>query len=339
MLLNYYLLSFSQMYRLTFLAFRLNDYGDSSHNSRTGYATSNGTARGRQSNGRLLSDTDSQDKRPRISYSRPSMQVTSSQLTKGSTNSGQDVPSACQLTHRKARNTKQLDVQSQSLAGSSLPSSGIGAEDADYASLIGAMDNDLDRPDPPLIESLQELSSPTVQTKGNDVCQIKREGLEAAKRCLRCLLGTSAGLESKGKLRGKAKAQKKKEEREKKSSVKAPGDDVKDNLADNDDSSSTTTETSNPDVETSIKEVPRHNSSSLPHNIKVVVQPEHVWRCTWGPLNQPLVTEGRGGFFIQSDEHKQCGSCDCFCPKKSHYAFLSLLVVTRVALALSAMKM
>lgn len=66
-----------------------------------------------------------------------------------------------------------------------------------------------------------------------------------------------AGLESKGKLRGKAKAQKKKEERERKFSVKAPGDDLKDNLADNDDSSSTTTETSNPDVEAlNIKEVP-----------------------------------------------------------------------------------
>lgn len=187
------------------------------------------------------------------------MQVTSPQLTKGSTNSGQDGPPACQLTHRKARNTKQLDVQSQSLAGSSLPSSGIGAEDADYASLIGAMDNDLDRPDPPTSENLQERSSPTAQTKGSNVCHSRWEGSSVgSKRRLRCLFATSAGLESKGKLRGKAKAQKKKEEREKKSSVKTPGDDLKDNLADNDDSSSTTTETSNPDVETNIKEVPRH---------------------------------------------------------------------------------
>lgn len=165
---------------LTFLPFRLNDYSDSPHNSKAGYATSNGTARVRQSNGRLLSDTDSQDKRSRISYSRPSMQVTSSQLTKGSTNSGQDGPPACQLTNRKARNTKQLEVQGQSLASSSLPNSGIGAEDAEYANLIGAMDNDLDRPDPPTSENLQELSSQIVQTKGN-VCQIKREGLLAAK--------------------------------------------------------------------------------------------------------------------------------------------------------------
>lgn len=64
-----------------------------------------------------------------------------------------------------------------------------------------------------------------------------------------------AVLESKGKLRGKTKAQRKKEEREKKSTVKTQGDELKDNLADNDDSSSTTTETSNPDVETNIKEV------------------------------------------------------------------------------------
>uniref|UniRef100_A0A671V8Y0 Transmembrane protein 131 n=1 Tax=Sparus aurata TaxID=8175 RepID=A0A671V8Y0_SPAAU len=52
-----------------------------------------------------------------------------------------------------------------------------------------------------------------------------------------------AVLESKGKLRGKAKAQRKKEEKEKKSTVKIQGDELKDNLADNDDSSSTTTET------------------------------------------------------------------------------------------------
>lgn len=78
-----------------------------------------------------------------------------------------------------------------------------------------------------------------------------------------------SGLESKGKLRGKAKAQKKKEEREKKSSIKTPGDDLKDNLADNDDSSSTTTETSNPDVEAIIKEV--CSSSSVPHKKEVLV--------------------------------------------------------------------
>lgn len=75
-----------------------------------------------------------------------------------------------------------------------------------------------------------------------------------------------AVLESKGKLRGKAKAQRKKEEKEKKSTVKIQGDELKDNLADNDDSSSTTTETSNPDVETNIKEVRwSHITCSLCH--------------------------------------------------------------------------
>lgn len=69
------------------------------------------------------------------------------------------------------------------------------------------------------------------------------------------MLVSLAALEPKGKLRGKAKAQRKREEKEKKSAAKTQGDELKESLADNDDSSSTTTETSNPDVETSIKEV------------------------------------------------------------------------------------
>ncbi|XP_076582704.1 transmembrane protein 131 isoform X2 [Chaetodon auriga] len=211
---------------------KLNDYSDSPQNSRGVYASSNGAARvgGRQGNSRTLSDSDSQEKRSRIGFSRTSMQAASSQLTKGSTSSGQDgPPAACQLTNRKARSAKQLDLQSQSLAGSSLPHRGLGPEDAEYANLIGAMDNDLDRPESLSGETLQEQSSQSIQNKV---------------------------LESKGKLRGKAKAQRKKEEKEKKSSVKTQGDELKDNLADNDDSSSTTTETSNPDVEANIKEEP-----------------------------------------------------------------------------------
>uniref|UniRef100_A0A4W6DSD3 Transmembrane protein 131 n=1 Tax=Lates calcarifer TaxID=8187 RepID=A0A4W6DSD3_LATCA len=127
---------------------KLNDYSDSPQNSRGLYASSNGAARigGRQGNSRTLSDSDSQDKRSRIGFSRPPMQATSSQLTKGSTTSGQEgPPAACQLTNRKARSTKQLDLQSQNLAGPSLPHRGLCPEDAEYASLIGAMDNDLDR--------------------------------------------------------------------------------------------------------------------------------------------------------------------------------------------------
>ncbi|XP_041791179.1 transmembrane protein 131 isoform X2 [Chelmon rostratus] len=211
---------------------KLNDYSDSPQNSRGVYASSNGAARvgGRQGNSRTLSDSDSQDKRSRIGFSRPSMQAASSQPTKGSTTSGQEGPAAaCQLTNRKARSAKQLDLQSQSLAGSSMPHRGFGPEDAEYANLIGAMDNDLDRPESLSGETVPEQSSQSIQNKV---------------------------LESKGKLRGKAKAQRKKEEKEKKSTVKTQGDELKDNLADNDDSSSTTTETSNPDVETNIKEEP-----------------------------------------------------------------------------------
>uniref|UniRef100_A0A8C9YB76 Transmembrane protein 131 n=1 Tax=Sander lucioperca TaxID=283035 RepID=A0A8C9YB76_SANLU len=206
---------------------KLNDYGDSPQNFRGGYASSNGAARvgGRQGNSRSLSDSDSQEKRPRIGFSRPSMQATSSQLTKGSTTSGQEgPPAACQLVNRKARSTKQLDLQGQSLAGPSLPHRGLCPDDAEYANLIGAMDNDLDRPDSLSGETLQEQSAQSIQNKG--------------------------------KLRGKTKAQRKKEEKEKKSTVKTQGDELKDNLADNDDSSSTTTETSNPDVEANIKEEP-----------------------------------------------------------------------------------
>ncbi|KAM4547800.1 transmembrane protein 131 isoform 1-T1 [Odontesthes bonariensis] len=211
---------------------KLNDYSDSTQSSKGLYASSNGTMRagGRQGNSRTLSDSDSQDKRTRITFSRPSMQATTSQLAKGSSSPVQEGPSgACQLTNRKARNTKQLDLQSPSLSGSSLPHRGLCPEDPDYANLIGAMDNDLDRPESVGAEALQEQSSQSIQNKV---------------------------LDSKGKLRTKTKSQKKKEEKEKKSTVKTQGDELKDNLADNDDSSSTTTETSNPDVETNIKEEP-----------------------------------------------------------------------------------
>nr|XP_040040535.1 LOW QUALITY PROTEIN: transmembrane protein 131 [Gasterosteus aculeatus aculeatus] len=211
---------------------KLNDYGDAPQNSRGGY--SNGAARigGRQGNGRALADPDSQDKRSRIPFSRPAMQTASSQLTRGGAASGQEgPPAACQLTNRKARSTKPPEPQSQSLAGTS-PPGGLSPEEAEYASLVGAMDNDLDRPDALSGETLQEQSAQSIQNKA---------------------------LESKGKLRGKTKAQKKKEEKEekdKKPAAKTQGEELKDNIADNDDSSSTTTETSNPDVETNLREEP-----------------------------------------------------------------------------------
>ncbi|MEQ2165435.1 hypothetical protein GOODEAATRI_016867 [Goodea atripinnis] len=127
------------------------------------YPSSNGTARvgGRQGNSRTLPEPDGQDKRPRIPFSRSSMHATPSQLPKASSSSGQDGPPApCQLISRKARNFKQLDLQSQTVAGSSLQ------EDPEYSSLIGAMDNDLDRPESLNTEALQEQNSRAIQSKG-----------------------------------------------------------------------------------------------------------------------------------------------------------------------------
>lgn len=73
-------------------------------------------------------------------------------------------------------------------------------------------------------------------------------------------------METKGKVRSKTKGQKKREEKERKAKGKTPGDDLKEALADNDDSSSTTTETSNPDMEANIKEVPLPGQSCCPVN-------------------------------------------------------------------------
>lgn len=121
------------------------------------------------------------------------MQTTSSQLTKGSSTSGPpEGPPACQLTNRKARGTKPLDLQSQSLAGSALPHRGLSPEDAEYANLIGAMDNDLDRPEPPSVENLQEQSSQSIQNKGTHTyfSQNTLEGQKASvitDRSFKCL--------------------------------------------------------------------------------------------------------------------------------------------------------
>lgn len=150
---------------------RLNDYSDSTQITKGLYTSSNGAPRvgGRQGNSRTLSDSDSQDKRSRIGITRPPPQATLSQLAKGSSTSGQDsLAAACQLTNRKTR-TKQLDLQSQSLAGSTVPQRGLCPDDADYASLIGAMDNDLDRPES-LPEALQEQSPLSLQNKGTYFC-------------------------------------------------------------------------------------------------------------------------------------------------------------------------
>ncbi|XP_061680776.1 transmembrane protein 131 isoform X2 [Syngnathoides biaculeatus] len=212
------------------------DSTDSSQTSRSLYASSsNGAARaGRHSNSRTLSDSDVQDKRSRMGIGRPSTSTSmqpaaSAQLGRGgSGGSGQEggtQPADCHLTHRKARSTK-ADLHGQSLAVSPSPPQRGGADDTEYTHLVNVMDTDRHRPDS-LRETLQDQNSQSLHNKV---------------------------LESKGKVRGKTKAQKKKEEKVKKSTIKTPGDELKDNLADNDDSSSTTTETSNPDVETSVKE-------------------------------------------------------------------------------------
>ncbi|XP_052331637.1 transmembrane protein 131 [Oncorhynchus keta] len=212
----------------------LNDFSDAHQNPTRGmYGSGSEVSRVGSRNSRASVDLDGQ--RARMDFDRSTMQASStfssSQLANGAQVS-------CQLTNRKARSSKRqqggglLDLQNGGPgSGSSLPhrrrcSRG---EAPDYASLLGAMDNDLDRPEsPPLQEHNVSLSTQ------NNV------------------------LDSKGKeLRGKTNAQRKRAEKERRAKGKPPpGDQLKDVLADNDDSSSTTTETSNPDVEASNKEEP-----------------------------------------------------------------------------------
>lgn len=63
-----------------------------------------------------------------------------------------------------------MDLQSPSLAASPLPHRGPASDDAEYDNLIGAMDNDLDRPEPLRGETPQEPSSHLVQNKGTLAC-------------------------------------------------------------------------------------------------------------------------------------------------------------------------
>ncbi|KAM9212368.1 transmembrane protein 131 isoform 3-T3 [Dugong dugon] len=99
------------------------------------------------------------------------------------------------------------------------------SEDSDITSLIEAMDKDFDHHDsPPLEVFTEQPPSPLSKSKG------------------------------KGKpLQRKVKTPKKQEDKEKKGRGKVQEDELKDSLAD-DDSSSTTTETSNPDTEPLLRE-------------------------------------------------------------------------------------
>uniref|UniRef100_A0A9J8D498 Transmembrane protein 131 n=1 Tax=Cyprinus carpio carpio TaxID=630221 RepID=A0A9J8D498_CYPCA len=209
----------------------LNDFADSNQNSTRGmYGSSvGGRAGGRQSGPHSSSNSNGvlPDSKPRSGSGRSgSMQPSSSfPLNK---DSGQGLS---QLTNRKARSSKQQQQGSGLLED--LPSSGPSqssstransTEEQDYNRLLAAMDKDLDRPESPAINVSSEHNS-------------------------------QQSSQNKGKVKNKTKALKKKEEKDRKTKGKTQGEDLKEPLADNDDSSSTTTETSNPDMETNIKEV------------------------------------------------------------------------------------
>ncbi|XP_011472726.1 transmembrane protein 131 isoform X1 [Oryzias latipes] len=206
---------------------KLNDYSDSTQNNRGLCPASNGTVRaaGRLANDRVVPEPNSQEKRSKPAFSRSSGTATSPQMSKGTSLCPEGPSLVCQPINRKTRTHKPLETS----AASSGPQGAFCPDDADYANLIGAMDNDLERPESHSGEAVQEQSSQAVQQKA---------------------------LEPKGKHPTKTKGPRKKPQKEKKLTVKTQGDGGKDNLADNDDSSSTTTETSNPDVETSVKEEP-----------------------------------------------------------------------------------
>lgn len=160
-----------------FISSRINDFNEPPQSSRGGYASTNGAARGsRQSCSRSMSDSDVQDKKSRISFGRTPMQTTSGQPSKGATaTSGQDTssPAPCQLTNRRARSSKLLlDPSSQGVATSQRPQMGLSSDDTEYNSLIGAMDNDLDRPEPPSRDGNQQEAPTTqlLQSKGSPTC-------------------------------------------------------------------------------------------------------------------------------------------------------------------------
>uniref|UniRef100_A0AAR2JS89 Transmembrane protein 131 n=1 Tax=Pygocentrus nattereri TaxID=42514 RepID=A0AAR2JS89_PYGNA len=223
----------------------LNDFADSHQNSTKGMygSGSGGRAGGRQggphsnSNGStILGDSKSRTGSGR-SASMQASSPSSSQLIKDSG------PGLCQLTHRKTKNSKQQQQQTSSpmeelqnlgTATLSQPHRSHSMEDQDYSRLLIAMDKDLDRPESPAINLFteQNIQQPS-QNKGNIPWQTK------------------------------SKAQKKKEEKERKAKGKTQGEELKEALADNDDSSSTTTETSNPDTENNLKEVTNQTVSYL----------------------------------------------------------------------------
>uniref|UniRef100_A0A672M950 Transmembrane protein 131 n=1 Tax=Sinocyclocheilus grahami TaxID=75366 RepID=A0A672M950_SINGR len=217
----------------------LNDFADSNQNSTRGMYGSSGGGRagGRQGGPHSSSNSNGvlPDSKPKSGSGRSgSMQPSSSfPLNK---DSGQGLS---QLTNRKARSSKQQQQGSGLLED--LPSSGPSqsnstransTEEQDYNRLLAAMDKDHDRPESPANNVSSEHNSQQPS-------------------------------QNKGKVKNKTKALKKKEEKERKTKGKTQGEDLKEPLADNDDSSSTTTETSNPDMEANIKERKSQNKLCL----------------------------------------------------------------------------
>ncbi|TRY89294.1 hypothetical protein DNTS_003463 [Danionella cerebrum] len=217
----------------------LNDIAESSQNSTRGMygSGSSGRTAGRQINSHSSSNSNGilPDSKPRSGSGRSGPMQSSSTFPLSKDSSA----GLSQLTNRKVRNSKmqqQGPCLLEELSSSGHIQSGSirsnNNDDADYNRLLVAMDKDLDRPESPAINFALKLGTS---------------------------YGTSV-LETKGKnetkVKNKTKAPKKKEEKERKTKGKAQVEDLKDPLVDNDDSSSTTTETSNPDVEANIKEEP-----------------------------------------------------------------------------------
>ncbi|KAJ8247017.1 hypothetical protein GJAV_G00257820 [Gymnothorax javanicus] len=100
--------------------------------------------------------------------------------------------------------------------------------ESNSSGIIEVMDKALERPESPPVEAFLEPEEPLpMQSKG-----------------------------AKGKVHKKSKAQRKREEKERRAKGKRLEEEAKDVLLDNEDCSSTTTETSNPDVDINFKEEP-----------------------------------------------------------------------------------
>ncbi|KAI7807286.1 transmembrane protein 131 isoform X1 [Triplophysa rosa] len=212
----------------------LNDFADSNQNSTRGMYGSSGGGRagGRQGGPHSNSNGNGvlPDSKARSGSGRSGSMQSSSAFSVNK-DSGQGLS---QLTNRKARTSRQQPqgsglLENLQTSGPSQSNRAHSTEDQDYSRLLVAMDRDLDRPESLAIASSEQNSQPSSQNKV---------------------------LESKGKVKNKTKALMRKVDKERKTKGRTQGEDLKEPLADNDDSSSTTTETSNPEMVENIKEEP-----------------------------------------------------------------------------------